>query len=448
MIIFVKNLTTMKTLLLFGAIALSINAFGQVPNYVPTNGLVAWYGLDNDAQDASGNANHGTLTIAPTADFDRNGVADAAYTFDGTQYITLPAINLPEFTINFWLKLDLNGLGTNRAVVSKHYSASTTNSSYIFMSNTTASSIPRVYYTTPTNTPYWTDGTSTLDGCWHMLTGTLNAGALSFYLDGVLISSGTGGISKSNSIPTFIGAYHTNGGVPYPSLMGTLDEVGLWDTALTPAQIQDIYSNSTPVPVIDVQTACDTYTWIDGNTYTASNNTAQWTLANAAGCDSVVTLDLTITPLPDNNVTQSGSLLTADQAGATYQWLDCDDNNAEINGETNQSYTPTVTGNYSVEVTLNGCVDTSACILVDYTGIEEIESLVSVHPNPTKDEVTLSVKADLVGTGFTITDNAGRIVLTDTFKSTEQNVNLSVFDNGVYFIRTDKESQPVKIIKQ
>ncbi|MDB4090921.1 T9SS type A sorting domain-containing protein [Crocinitomicaceae bacterium] len=81
-------------------------------------------------------------------------------------------------------------------------------------------------------------------------------------------------------------------------------------------------------------------------------------------------------------------------------------------------------------------------------GIEQIESLVSVHPNPTKDEVTLSVKAELVGTGFTITDNAGRVVLTDTFKVTEQTVNLSTFDNGVYFIRTDKESQPVKIIKQ
>ena len=39
---------------------------------------------------------------------------------------------------------------------------------------------------------------------------------------------------------------------------------------------------------------CDTYTWIDGVTYTTSNNTATWTLTNTAGCDSVVTLDLTI----------------------------------------------------------------------------------------------------------------------------------------------------------
>ena len=44
----------------------------------------------------------------------------------------------------------------------------------------------------------------------------------------------------------------------------------------------------------DVEDHCDSYTWIDGNTYTSSNNSATYTLTNAAGCDSVVTLDLTI----------------------------------------------------------------------------------------------------------------------------------------------------------
>ncbi|MDR0872777.1 MAG: T9SS type B sorting domain-containing protein, partial [Prevotellaceae bacterium] len=44
----------------------------------------------------------------------------------------------------------------------------------------------------------------------------------------------------------------------------------------------------------DMQTACETFTWIDGNTYTASNNSATYTLTNAAGCDSIVTLNLTI----------------------------------------------------------------------------------------------------------------------------------------------------------
>ena len=113
----------------------------------------------------------------------------------------------------------------------------------------------------------------------------------------------------------------------------------------------------------------------------------------------------------------------------------------------NQTFFPSLSGYYAVEVTIGDCSSTSECRLVEFTGIDEVESLISVHPNPTKDEVTLSIGAELLETGFVVTDNAGRIILTDTFKSTEQKVNLSGFDNGVYFIRTNNES-PVKIIKQ
>lgn len=74
----------------------------------------------------------------------------------------------------------------------------------------------------------------------------------------------------------------------------------------------------------------------------------------------------------DMNVTQTGVTLTADQNNATYQWIDCDNNNSPISGETNQSYTPTVTGNYAVEITLNGCNSVSECVLVDFTGVDEL----------------------------------------------------------------------------
>lgn len=82
-------------------------------------------------------------------------------------------------------------------------------------------------------------------------------------------------------------------------------------------------------------------------------------------------------PMPDSSVTQNGTLLTADLASAAYQWVDCDDNNNPIPGETSQSFTPTVTGNYAVEITVaNACGSTntnlSDCFLVDYTGLEEL----------------------------------------------------------------------------
>ncbi|MBQ3735201.1 MAG: right-handed parallel beta-helix repeat-containing protein, partial [Bacteroidales bacterium] len=65
---------------------------------------------------------------------------------------------------------------------------------------------------------------------------------------------------------------------------------------------------------VDVQTACGSYTWIDGITYTESNNTATYTLANAAGCDSVVTLNLTI------NQPTTGT--DAQTACGSYTWID------------------------------------------------------------------------------------------------------------------------------
>ncbi len=64
---------------------------------------------------------------------------------------------------------------------------------------------------------------------------------------------------------------------------------------------------------IDVQSACDEYTWINGVTYTESNNTAEDTLVAANGCDSIVTLDLTIT----NSVT----VTDVQTACETFTWI-------------------------------------------------------------------------------------------------------------------------------
>ena len=63
----------------------------------------------------------------------------------------------------------------------------------------------------------------------------------------------------------------------------------------------------------DVQMACDSFIWIDGNTYTASNNSAQHILTNSLGCDSVVTLDLTI-----NNSSQVTDVQVACES---YKWI-------------------------------------------------------------------------------------------------------------------------------
>ena len=79
---------------------------------------------------------------------------------------------------------------------------------------------------------------------------------------------------------------------------------------------------------VDVQSHCDSYTWIDGITYTSSNNTATHTIVNAAGCDSVVTLDLTIL--------NSTSGVDVQSHCDSYTWIDG-------NTYTNSNNTATVT---------------------------------------------------------------------------------------------------------
>ena len=54
-----------------------------------------------------------------------------------------------------------------------------------------------------------------------------------------------------------------------------------------------------PSPSIDVISACGSYTWIDGNTYTESNNEATHTVPDPGGCDSTVTIELSLTINPN-----------------------------------------------------------------------------------------------------------------------------------------------------
>jgi gliding motility-associated-like protein len=68
----------------------------------------------------------------------------------------------------------------------------------------------------------------------------------------------------------------------------------------------------------DVQSSCSSYTWLDGNTYSSSNNSAIFTTSNAAGCDSIITLDLTILSSSSSNDSVSACDSLAWIDGITY----------------------------------------------------------------------------------------------------------------------------------
>ncbi|MDF3026703.1 MAG: hypothetical protein K0S23_1010 [Fluviicola sp.] len=65
----------------------------------------------------------------------------------------------------------------------------------------------------------------------------------------------------------------------------------------------------------------------------------------------------------DNSTTLNGITISANEAGSTYQWINCS-GNTPIAGATSQSFTPTQTGNYAVIVNNGSCSDTSNCVNV------------------------------------------------------------------------------------
>ena len=184
---------------------------------------------------------------------------------------------------------------------------------------------------------------------------------------------------------------------------------------------------------IDQQTACSDYTWIDGNTYTASNNTATYILPNQQGCDSIITLDLTITN--DLQVTVSytsiGALVATSPTAQTFQWLNCDSNYAEIPGETSLLYLPATNGNYAVVVTEGTCTDTSDCFTVADAGLEEdLNNNIRLYPNPTNDIIT--IQTSFVIDAIEVYSLAGELMLRS---ENENQIDLSSFANGTYLFK-------------
>ncbi|MFH2140887.1 MAG: T9SS type A sorting domain-containing protein, partial [Bacteroidota bacterium] len=207
------------------------------------------------------------------------------------------------------------------------------------------------------------------------------------------------------------------------------------------------YSNSGT----DIQTACDSYTWIDGITYTSSNNTATHTLTNISGCDSVIILDLTINTV-DTLTVQSGTTITANAIGASYQWLDCDNSFAVITSEINQSFTAIVNGNFAVEITQNGCIDTSSCVSITNVGIElyPFVNNIQLYPNPTVGTINIVFEKEQKEIHIIIRDITGKAFEEYNYTTLEKISYNIDGPRGLYFIEiyTPIQKTVFKLMKQ
>ncbi len=203
---------------------------------------------------------------------------------------------------------------------------------------------------------------------------------------------------------------------------------------------------------VDEQIACGSFTWIDGITYDEDNDEATFLLQNAAGCDSLVTLDLEIIEVDVDVELEDNTLEAEEDDDATYQWLDCNDNFSAIDGETDAEFTPEASGDYAVQVTIDGCTDTSDCYTVTSTsGIDDLDAQydIQLFPNPTKNNLRLSLEGiDVVD--IMLFDIQGKVLMQKSGLLNQDMIHLSNYVAGTYFVRiiTPVGSKEIRITKQ
>jgi hypothetical protein len=194
-------------------------------------------------------------------------------------------------------------------------------------------------------------------------------------------------------------------------------------------------------------TSCESYFWdVNGATYNNGGTyTASYTTTN--GCDSTYVLNLTI-PSINNSVNHNGANLSAVLSGASYQWIDCSDN-TPIDGATSQFFTATANGSYAVQITVAGCTATSNCVNITTINVENYSFMqqINIYPNPTAGNVIIDV-ADLNETLSVRTiDVVGQVVSSDEYPHSS-NIEYQMPETpGLYFIELMTESGNHALIK-
>jgi hypothetical protein len=185
---------------------------------------------------------------------------------------------------------------------------------------------------------------------------------------------------------------------------------------------------------------------VGGKTYTEEGFYYD-TIANAIGCDSLVTTLLIVTPV-DTGVTEGFATLTANATTASYQWFDCESGQI-ITGETNRDFSPKTNGNYGVIVTENGCSDTSACYSITNVGVNTKinNSKVVVYPNPVKEQLNIQITGELPQQ-LRLINALGIEVLSWVPTETEQKLNVENLAAGFYFLQVQHktESELMKLL--
>ena len=367
----------MKTNKLFATLFLMlvfiIKITAQVPSYVPTNGLIAWWPFTGNANDLSGNGNNGTVNNA-TLTTDRYGNSNCAYSFNGWQGALASSIQAPnqslQGSVSFsgWYKMP--------------YYTIPWGTTFLFANNSPTNAINQanfaVGYRRQPQTPPSLNQTGHLTLCsdgtfnpenhyainqiltantWYHLVCVFNNGvSVKMYLNGNEFLNDNTIFSNTTlpSLPIVFGVTSSN-----TSFLGQLDDIGIWNRVLTECEIKKLYNSPSFTTTANSQTICvgqslniaaggvGNYTWSPGsftsNPVVSPSSSIVYTVSSTytIGCVESKTIGVTVYPNPTIAVNSGaiclGQNFTINPSGANTYTIQ--GGNAVVSPTSNSSYT-------------------------------------------------------------------------------------------------------------
>jgi hypothetical protein len=430
-----------KSILLTALATLGLTAgtMAQVPNYVPTNGLVGWWPFNGNANDESGNGNNGTVNGAILTS-DRFGNANKAYYFSSdAQNIncgnspTLGLTTNSDLTISYWTissnsKWPYISKYQNLNSSNSNYAIGNSNSNYVITGNGQNS-----FEVNSGNNASWVHLSLVFQG---------NIDSVTVYVNGnynqkkYLILANN--ISTSNLI---LGPRFNPLTSNYQAPNGNLDDIGIWNRALNQQEITDLYNavncanNTTITPQTNLISTGSTatftaassdpnpnYVWQSdlGQGFQILNNFGNYSGANSA------TLNISNVQLSEHNqpirvISTSGNCIDTSNV-AVINILD------------------TCITNVTIYDTLLTTVTDTLVINTTITGINPPNNLntLKVFPNPASTHITIDYGNFNAMSGYTlkIVDSVGQTVFTTPINQQTSYIDLSTWTgNGIYFVQ-------------
>ena len=276
-------------------LALSLSVYGQVPDYIPSDGLVAWYPFNGNALDESFNG-HDANVVGATLSEDRFGSFESAYLFDGDDRIfpsNYEDFPLQERTTSIWVKS--NVLATGGRCVFGYGGANCGDSwmlTYNNQGNLPSSAFAYEFQGHCNNQAVSSPMAPEDFISWHHIVGRTSQSGTDIFIDGILETHSD--LFVSNTVPNCA----VLGALPSPSGLceyqdsnnqlwdGLLDDFGVWNRALTDLEILGVFQAAPAVLGCTNQDACnfDEEAVVDDGTCYYENECGVCGGVSLAGC--------------------------------------------------------------------------------------------------------------------------------------------------------------------